>query len=114
MLSKSVGLVLGGDDKGLAYIGAIKVLEEHGIRPDIIGGNSMSAFVSACYTRDPSFVRSYKPSMTFGSGLLSKGRILMDLSYPFIYVFFSGHSFNRLIWKEFDNKKNEDLWLTML
>ena len=45
-----VGLVLsGGGAKGLAHIGALKVIEDAGIRIDYIGGTSMGAIVGALY-----------------------------------------------------------------
>ncbi len=45
-----VGLVLsGGGAKGLAHIGALKVIEEAGIQIDYIGGTSMGAIVGALY-----------------------------------------------------------------
>ncbi|NJB71246.1 NTE family protein [Saonia flava] len=45
-----VGLVLsGGGAKGLAHIGALKVLEEAGIKIDYIGGTSMGAIIGALY-----------------------------------------------------------------
>ncbi len=45
-----VGLVLsGGGAKGLAHIGALKVIEEAGVRIDYIGGSSMGAIVGALY-----------------------------------------------------------------
>jgi|GEM_PF-17792 len=45
-----VGLVLsGGGAKGLAHIGALKVLEEEGIRIDYIGGTSMGAMIGGLY-----------------------------------------------------------------
>ena len=45
-----VGLVLsGGGAKGMAHIGALKVIEESGIRIDYIGGTSMGAIVGALY-----------------------------------------------------------------
>ncbi len=45
-----VGLVLsGGGAKGLAHIGAIKKIEEAGVRIDYIGGTSMGAIVGALY-----------------------------------------------------------------
>lgn len=45
-----IGLVLsGGGAKGLAHIGALKVIEEAGIRLDYIGGTSMGAIVGALY-----------------------------------------------------------------
>ncbi|MFP4065078.1 MAG: patatin-like phospholipase family protein, partial [Bacteroidales bacterium] len=40
------GLVLsGGGTRGFAHLGAIKALEEHGIKPDIISGVSAGAIV---------------------------------------------------------------------
>lgn len=45
-----VGLVLsGGGAKGLAHIGALKVIEESGVKVDYIGGTSMGAIVGALY-----------------------------------------------------------------
>src|SRR5690554_945681 len=45
-----VGLVLsGGGAKGLAHIGALKVIEEAGIEIDYIGGTSMGAIVGGLY-----------------------------------------------------------------
>src|SRR5210317_866971 len=45
-----VGLVLsGGGAKGLAHIGALKVIEESGVRIDYIGGTSMGAVIGALY-----------------------------------------------------------------
>ena len=46
-----VGLVLsGGGAKGLAHIGALKVIEESGVRIDYIAGTSMGAIVGALYS----------------------------------------------------------------
>src|SRR5690606_4503901 len=45
-----VGLVLsGGGAKGLAHIGALKVIEEAGVKLDYIGGTSMGAIIGALY-----------------------------------------------------------------
>lgn len=45
-----IGLVLsGGGAKGLAHIGALKVIEEAGIRVDYIGGTSMGAIIGGLY-----------------------------------------------------------------
>lgn len=47
---QSVGLVLsGGGSKGLAHIGVIRALEEHGIPIDYIGGTSMGAVIGSLY-----------------------------------------------------------------
>ncbi len=45
-----LGLVLaGGGARGSAHIGVIKVLEELGLRPDVIAGTSMGAIVGGLY-----------------------------------------------------------------
>lgn len=45
-----IALVLGGGGtRGYAHIGAIKALEEHGIRPDLVVGTSAGAMVGAIY-----------------------------------------------------------------
>lgn len=45
-----IGLVLsGGGAKGLAHIGVIKVLEEYGLRPDVITGTSMGSIIGGLY-----------------------------------------------------------------
>ncbi|WP_255874974.1 patatin-like phospholipase family protein [Microbulbifer elongatus] len=45
-----IGLALGsGAAKGFAHIGVLKVLREMGVRPDVIAGTSMGAFVGAAY-----------------------------------------------------------------
>jgi NTE family protein len=46
----NIGLVLsGGGMRGIAHIGAIKALEEHGIFPNYIAGTSIGAIVGALY-----------------------------------------------------------------
>lgn len=45
-----VGLVLsGGGAKGMAHIGALKIIEEAGVKIDFVGGTSMGAVVGALY-----------------------------------------------------------------
>lgn len=45
-----IALVLGGGGtRGYAHIGAIKALEEHGIRPDLVVGTSAGAMIGAIY-----------------------------------------------------------------
>jgi NTE family protein len=45
-----IGLVLsGGGAKGMAHIGALKVIEKAGIKLDFIGGTSMGAIIGALY-----------------------------------------------------------------
>ena len=48
---KKIGLVLaGGGAKGVAHIGALKVIEESGIPIDYITGTSMGALIGALYS----------------------------------------------------------------
>lgn len=45
-----IGLALGGGGmKGLAHVGALTVIEAHGIRPQLIAGTSIGALVGAFY-----------------------------------------------------------------
>ncbi len=45
-----IGLVLsGGGAKGLAHIGALKIIDDAGLKVDFIGGTSMGAIVGALY-----------------------------------------------------------------
>jgi NTE family protein len=45
-----IALVLGsGGPRGFAHIGVIKVLDEHGIKPDLVVGTSVGAMVGALY-----------------------------------------------------------------
>lgn len=47
---KKLALVLGGGAaKGYAHIGVLKVLEQHGLKPDLIVGTSMGALVGGMY-----------------------------------------------------------------
>ena len=47
---KKVGLVLsGGGAKGIAHIGALKVIEEAGIPIDYIAGTSLGSIIGALY-----------------------------------------------------------------
>jgi NTE family protein len=46
----TLALVLGGGAlRGFAHVGVVKVLEEHGIRPDLLVGTSAGSFVAALY-----------------------------------------------------------------
>tara|TARA_Y100001933_G_scaffold59502_2_gene59626 strand:+ start:40155 stop:40934 length:780 start_codon:yes stop_codon:yes gene_type:complete len=48
--NKSVGLVLsGGGVRGMAHIGLIKALREHGIEAQVVAGSSVGALVGALY-----------------------------------------------------------------
>ena len=44
-----IGLALGGAARGFAHVGVIQVLEEAGIRPDLVVGTSAGSLVAALY-----------------------------------------------------------------
>jgi NTE family protein len=48
--TSGVGIVLsGGGTRGLAHVGVLRALEEHGIRPERVAGTSSGAIVGALY-----------------------------------------------------------------
>ncbi|MCK4857373.1 MAG: patatin-like phospholipase family protein [candidate division Zixibacteria bacterium] len=54
MAKKKLGLALGGGGAaGLAHIGALRLLEQEGLVPDLIVGSSIGAAIGALYALDP-------------------------------------------------------------
>ena len=54
-ISENTGIVLsGGGVRGMAHIGVLKALKEHGIEPNWISGTSVGALVGALYARGAS------------------------------------------------------------
>lgn len=52
---KSIGLVLsGGGVRGMAHIGLIKAMREHGVEADMVAGTSIGALVGALYANNNS------------------------------------------------------------
>jgi lysophospholipid hydrolase len=83
LLSKSVGLVLGGGGaKGIAHVGIIRAFEEVGIPIDMIGGTSMGAFVGGVYARENDHVSVYGRCKLVSVRLSSLWRMFLDLTYP--------------------------------
>ena len=108
---KRVGLVLGGGAaRGWAHIGAIRALEEAGIKPDVVCGTSIGALVGAVYANgDLDWLEDWVGKLTwqtvvrlldlrFSGGLLGgrkvidlfahqfNGRAIDDLKLPFTAV----------------------------
>ena len=111
LLGRALGLVLGGGGaKGMAHIGVIRALEECGIKPDLVGGTSMGAYIAACYAQNPTYLALYAPAKLFYGRMNSVMRRLMDITFPYVSIF-TGHSFNRAIWEIFKDLRIEDLWL---
>lgn len=111
LLGKTVGLVLGGGGaRGLSHIGVIQALVEAGIPVDTIGGTSIGAFIGALYSRDVDYYAAQAFTKNFSQRMSSKWRQLLDLTYP-ITSWFTGHAFNRNLWKIFGDRHIEDNWL---
>jgi NTE family protein len=85
-----IGIALGGGGaKGLAHIGVLKVLEAHGIVPDLVSGTSIGALIGALYCRhgdirtveeyalsfENSSLYAYMAPRLSSSGLISEKRI---------------------------------------
>jgi NTE family protein len=66
-----IGIALGGGGaKGLAHIGVIKVLEEHGIFPHLISGTSIGALIGALYLLRGNIHAVEEYAMSFESSTL--------------------------------------------
>ena len=71
-----VGLTLsGGGAKGFAHVGALKAMEELGIRPDIISGTSAGAVIAVLYAD------GYSPDE------------ILDLFFRFVFQRFGRNNF---------------------
>jgi len=65
---KKLALVLGGGAaKGYAHVGVLKVLEENGIKPDLIVGTSMGALVGGMYAVGKTIEEMTELSKNFNS-----------------------------------------------
>lgn len=111
LLGQSVGIVLGGGGaRGIAHIGVLQALVEAGVPVDCIGGTSIGSFIGALYARDVDHYTAAAFAKQMAQRLSSKWYYLIDLTYP-ITSWFTGHSFNRGLWKIFGERHIEDLWL---
>lgn len=112
LLSKSIGLVLGGGGaRGVAHVGVIKALEENGIPVDMVGGTSIGSFVSGLYARENNLVSVFGRAKALASRMSSVWRQVLDITYPATSLL-TGHEFNRGIWKAFGETRIEDCWLS--
>ncbi|KAI8915738.1 hypothetical protein EDD86DRAFT_196717 [Gorgonomyces haynaldii] len=111
LLSKSIGLVLGGGGaRGIAHVGMIRAFEEAGLPFDAIGGTSMGSFVGGLYAKHGNQVSIVGRAKLLSSRIVSPWRNLIDLTYP-ITAMTTGHEFNRAIWKSFSDTLIEDCWI---
>ena len=101
---KKLALVLGGGAaKGYAHIGVLKVLEKHGIKPDLIVGTSMGALIGGMYAAGMPINEMKNVAENFNS----------IGSFSIISTLFKGNlintkKVNKLLEKKFNGKKHED------
>ncbi|KAG7275336.1 hypothetical protein CRUP_035963 [Coryphaenoides rupestris] len=95
---------------GCSHVGVIKAMEESGIPIDIVGGTSIGAFIGALYAEERSAVRTKQRAREWSKAMNSVFKTVLDLTYP-ITSMFSGSAFNTSIYKVFQDKQAEDLWL---
>lgn len=68
-----IGLVLGsGGARGLAHIGVLKILEKNNIRPNMIVGTSIGAFVGAFYSAGTSISEMERLSLSIDKKFIAK------------------------------------------
>lgn len=108
---KSIGLVLGGGGaRGIAHLGLIRALEEHGIPIDHIAGTSIGAYIGGLYAREGDLLSASGRAKRFSGRMANIWRILSDVTYPLV-AYTTGHEFNRAIYKSFYDLHIEDMWL---
>ncbi|ELA47308.1 hypothetical protein VCUG_01192 [Vavraia culicis subsp. floridensis] len=106
-----VGLVLGGGGaRGLAHVGIIEALLEYNVPIDMVGGTSMGAFIAGLYSISMDNFIVFSRVAHFCKRISSRWRVFMDLTLP-LCSFFTGHSFNRVLYTIFDKRRIEDTWI---
>jgi predicted acylesterase/phospholipase RssA/CRP-like cAMP-binding protein len=105
---RGVGVVFGGGGaRGMAHIGAIRALEEAGIRPDVIGGTSIGALLGATYAVHGSHDRLPALAETFSSP-----QKIFDRTLPLTSLMRGGKVL-RLLQAVYGERTLENLWQPM-
>jgi predicted acylesterase/phospholipase RssA/CRP-like cAMP-binding protein len=104
-----IGLALGGGAaRGMAHLGVLKSLEQHGIYVDMLAGTSAGAMVSAIYAcgMDPEYA-----TRCFKSDLLPPWifRRLPGGGYWYLLYKYRRHRFDPMLRKYLDNLRMEQL-----
>ena len=98
-----IGLALGGGAaRGFAHVGVIKVLEAHGIRPDIVVGTSAGSFVGALYAG------GYDVAALEKLALEVREEQLRDIVFP-DRGFVKGERLQDFVNQKLDNRSIEEL-----
>ncbi|HZJ82369.1 MAG TPA: patatin-like phospholipase family protein [Clostridia bacterium] len=98
-----IGLALGaGASRGLAHIGVLQILEEHGIVPDFIAGSSIGALIGALYAAGISpkmiggIASELDMKMYYDVGVPRLGFMKGDKLEELIKILTRGRTFNEL------------------
>ncbi|MBF0187889.1 MAG: cyclic nucleotide-binding domain-containing protein [Magnetococcales bacterium] len=103
LTNQAVGLVLGGGGaRGFAHIGVIQALQEAGIPIDVVGGNSMGAFLAGQLVLERSPEKILRDTIDLALG----GE---NLTLPMV-SFFAGRKMAGGVKKLFGDAWIEDLW----
>lgn len=101
-MNKTALVLSGGGARGISHIGAIKALEEYGLKPGVISGTSAGAFVGALiaygYTADEIFeiVLKTRFSSYLRFGFSSGGLLKIDRVEEIIKKYIPENSFESL------------------
>lgn len=102
-----IGLALGGGAaRGFAHIGVLQVLEEHGIRPDLIVGTSAGSVVGALYASGKTPAQLASLAATMDEYTIS------DWSYPLRGVI-RGEALARYVNQQVGGRKLEQMSLPL-
>jgi len=104
---KKFALVLGGGAaKGFAHIGVIKVLEEYGIKPNLIVGTSMGAIVGSAYASGLTFEDMEEFAKKLSNNKVIDFNIYTTLKKGYVL---NGKKLEKLIKELLGNIKHDDL-----
>jgi len=104
ILSRSIGLVLGGGGaRGLAQAGMIKVMEDTGIPIDMVGGVSIGSFIGGLYSQQGNLIPILGKLKQFSEKMSSYLYFILDVTYPItaplsgMFFFFNFFTFKEKI-----------------
>ncbi|MBK9941152.1 MAG: patatin-like phospholipase family protein [Kouleothrix sp.] len=105
LTGRAIGVVLGGGGaRGTAHIGALRALDEAGLRADFIGGTSIGALIGALYASGHSHAELAALAAEFSSR-----RKLLDFTLPFT-AFNATRKLTAVYRELFGELRIEDLW----
>jgi NTE family protein len=106
IVGRGIGLVLsGGGARGLAHLGAARVMSRHGIQFDYIGGSSMGAIMGGLIARFGASTDLEQRTIA----VLRANRLERDFAVPRVSLF-RGKALRAVLDEGFGDLDIEDLW----